>query len=144
MTTTRKTSRTRGIAAFCLAAAVAALGGLRQVSAAGQANGKNDNAVIVGGTCLMRVQTASGGYSRAQRAAAIQARVNQLLGTGPIAPADITVEPAGNEATVNVKGQLLFTADWATARFNRSTPTDLASVWANNMRRVLPGLTSPK
>ena len=36
------------------------------------------------------------------------------------------MQPLGNEAVVRVKGQLLFTADWATARFNRTTPTLLA------------------
>ena len=144
----RETSRTNrhqiaATIACCVIAlgTAAAWGGSRQAAAAGPST---DNAVFVGGTLIMRVQIRSGGYSRAERASAIQARVNQLLGAGPIKPADITVEPAGNEATVNVKGQLLFTADWATARFNHSTPTDLANVWADNMRRILPKLTAPK
>ena len=104
----------------------------------------NSNAVFVGGTPIMRVRVASGGYSPAQRASHIQARVNKFLGQGPIHPEDITVQPAGNEAVVLVKGQLLFTADWATARFNQATPMQLASMWADHMRQVLPGLTQPK
>lgn len=104
----------------------------------------NSNAVFVGGTPIMRVRVASGGYSPSQRATQIQERVNKLLGQGPIHPTDITVQPAGNEAVVDVKGQLLFTADWATARFNQATPMQLASMWAEHMRQVLPSLTKPK
>lgn len=104
----------------------------------------NGNTVIVGGTPIMRVRVAVAGYSPEQRAAQIQERLNQLLAQGPIKPADITVEPLGNEAVVHVKGKLLFTADWATARFNHATPMTLANQWAQHMRDVLPGLTSPK
>jgi hypothetical protein len=50
----------------------------------------------------------------------------------------------GNEAVVLVKGQLLFTADWATARYNQSTPLQIANMWADHMRSVLPSLTQPK
>lgn len=102
------------------------------------------NAVLVGGTPIMRVRVASGGFSPEQRAAQIQERVNRFLGQGPIRPGEITVQPAGNEAVVQVKGQLLFTADWATARFNHSTPAQLANMWAAHMRDVLPDLTRPK
>jgi hypothetical protein len=104
----------------------------------------NSNAVFVGGTPIMRVRVASGGYSPDQRATQIQQRVNTFLGQGPISPDDITVQPSGNEAVVQIKGQLLFTADWATARYNRSTPMQMASMWADHMRRILPGLTQPK
>ena len=45
---------------------------------------------------------------------------------------------------MRVKNQLLFTADWATAHFNHTTPTLLANQWAQHMRDVLPGLTQPK
>jgi hypothetical protein len=102
------------------------------------------NVVFVGGTVILRVQVGGRGMTPAQRAEEIQARLNQLLGAGPIAATDITVEPFGNEAAVRVKGKLLFTADWATARFNHSTPMDLANRWAENMRSVLPGLTQAK
>ena len=129
------------VVAATYACVSAAVGGLQGTSAAGTASA---NAVFVGGTCIMRVQVATAGFSREQRAAAIQERVNQILGNGTVAPTDVTVEPAGNEATVNVKGKLLFTADWSTARYNHSTPTDLANTWADNMRRVLPSLTEPK
>lgn len=125
---------------YAIGAALAVLGTAAMADAPSTAN-----AVFVGGTPIMRVRVAAGGYSADQRAAHIQNRVNSILGHGPIAPSDITVEPAeGGEYTVDVKGRLLFTADWATARFNDATPYDLANQWAANMRQVLPSLTEPK
>jgi len=101
------------------------------------------NEVFVGGTVIMRVQTTVAGRTPAERASSIQARVNRLLSGGPIMLTDITVEPFGGDAVVRVKGTLLFTADADTARFNQSTPMELANTWADHMRRVLPGLTRP-
>jgi len=100
--------------------------------------------VFVGGTELMRVRVAGGGYPPAQRAQQIQERINTLLGKGTIRPDDVTVAPRRGEAVVLVKGQLLLTADNATARFNRMTPRQLAEHWAARMRAVLPTLTQPK
>lgn len=124
--------------------AVAAALSLIGPPASAQTDTASGNAVVVGGTPIMRVRVASGGYSPEQRAAQIQQRVNKFLGQGPIRPDDITVQPSGGEALVLVKGQLLFTADRATARFNQATPVQLANMWADHMRQVLPGLTQPK
>jgi hypothetical protein len=104
----------------------------------------NANAVFVGGTPIMRFRVPAGGFTPEQRAAATQERVNNLLGEGPIAPSDITTQMQGADAVVLVKGQLLFTADQATAKFNTMTPLQLAGHWADNMRDVLPSLTRPK
>jgi hypothetical protein len=101
--------------------------------------------VFVGGTPIMRVRFAADGYSPEQRAAAIQNRVNKLLGQGPITPDEITVQDIDNvDSAVYVKGQLLFTADSATAQFNQTSPHNLASEWADTMRSVLPSLTEAK
>ena len=124
---------------FALAGTMLMLG----TAAWGQAP-SNSNAVFVGGTPIMRVRVGAAGYSPEQRAQQVQLRLNQILASGPIAPSDVQVQPLGNEAVVKVKGQLLFTADWATARFNHTTPTLLAGGWADHMRQVLPGLTGPK
>ena len=92
----------------------------------------------------MRVRIAAAGYSPEQRAAAIQERLNRILAHGPIHPSDITVAALGTDAVVRVKGRLLFTADRTTARFNQATPLELANMWADHMRSVLPGLTEAK
>lgn len=133
---------TANLSVLAFAATLAAcLGGFTAPVAARPAS---SNAVFVGGTPIMRVRVGAGGYSPSQRATQIQERVNKLLGQGPIRRDDIAVRQAGNEAVVTVKGQLLFTADWATARFNHTTPLALATGWADHMRRVLPSLTQPK
>ena len=124
---------------FALAGALAALS-----PTAGAWATPTDNLVFVGGTVIMRVRVPAGGYSAAERAGQIQERVNRLLGQGPIDPSEITVHGRQGEAVVAVKGQVLFTADEATARFNHTTPYHLASLWAERMRKVLPALTEPK
>jgi hypothetical protein len=104
----------------------------------------SETSVFIGGTSIMRVRYASGGYTPAERAHAIQARVNRLLGQGPITPDDVTIQDMGDtDSAVYVKGQLLFTADEMTARYNDTTPHNLAAKWASTMRRVLPSLTRP-
>ena len=124
---------------------IAVAGALMSLGAAALAQApSNSNAVFVGGTPIMRVRVGAAGYSPTQRAQQYQLRLNQILAQGPIRPADVEVQPLGNEAVVKVKGLLLFTADWATARFNHTTPTLLAGGWADHMRQVLPGLTGPK
>ena len=131
---------------FRLAAAgllTAAFGLLSAGGASAQAP-STANAVIVGGTPIMRVRVAAAGYSPEQRAAAIQQRLNQILAQGPIRPIDITTQMQGGDAVVRVKGHLLFTADRATAKYNEATPMQLAEMWASHMRAVLPGLTQAK
>jgi hypothetical protein len=104
----------------------------------------NANAVFVGGTPIIRIRVASGGMTPEERASAIQDRVNEILGEGPIMVSDVTVGPVGNEDAVYVKGKLILTADMETAKFNHSTPLALANTWADNLRGVLPGLTEAK
>ena len=106
----------------------------------------NATLVFLGGTPIMRFRVAASGDSRLNIRAdqpGSQRSQQSLLGQGPIYQSDITVEPLGDEAVVLVKGQLLFTADNATAQFNSSTPMELANIWADRMRNVLPGLTAP-
>lgn len=100
--------------------------------------------VFVGGTPIMTFRVGAGGFSPHERAMATQERLNKLLGEGPISSSDIAVEQRGADAVVTVKGQLLFTADQATAQINQMTPVQLANKWADNMRAVLPSLTRPK
>jgi hypothetical protein len=93
---------------------------------------------------IMRVRIGGGGYTPEQRASQIQERVNRILSSGPVLANDITVGQWQGETAVLVKGRLLFTADWQTARFNRTTPQLLAEQWAERMRGVLPTLTAAK
>jgi len=130
--------------ASVVAAVIATLAAVCAVPGTPAANASTLNTVMVGGAVIMRVRVATSDFSVEQRTTALQERVNDLMGQGPIHPDDITVEPFGNEAVVKVKGKLLFTADWTTARYNQTTPMDLANQWADHMRVVLPRLTAAK
>jgi hypothetical protein len=104
----------------------------------------NSNAVFLGGTPIIRVRVGANGYTPDQRATLIQERLNRFLGQGPITPEEITTEQVGDDAVVLIKGQLMFTADSATASYNSSTPIALANHWADHLRAVLPELTAAK
>jgi hypothetical protein len=105
----------------------------------------SETSVFVGGTSIMRVRFAAGGFTPEERAAEIQHRVNRLLSHGPIVPTDVTVTDFDSADTgVYVKGHLLFMADAATANYNQTSAHDLAESWASTMRRVLPDLTQPE
>ena len=104
----------------------------------------SSNAVFIGGTPIMRVYAAAGGYTPHQRAAAVQERLNRILAEGPVHPTDITVSQAGNTAAVRVKGHLMFTANPADASRSHVTPMIVANQLAARMRTVLPGLTQAK
>ena len=119
-----------------------ALGLLSAGSVSAQAP-TNANAVFVGGTSIMRVTAASGGYSPQQRATAIQARLNRILALAPIHPSDVTVTQ-GMPPTVCVKGHLFFTADQASAQADHVTPMVLAKQLASRLKTVLPSLTKAK
>ena len=136
----------RTLQPIAFAAAALALSGTSLFAGQAMASGITDtsNSVFVGGTPIYTVRVGGGGYTPEERADAIQQRVNECLGIGPIYPQDVTIEQFGGEYTVNVKGRLVFTADSATARYNQSTPHELAHIWATHLRHVLPELTEPK
>jgi hypothetical protein len=113
-------------------------------SAAPSGSTDTSNLVFVGGTPILRVLFGAGGYTPEERAEHIQNRVNMALSHGPVKASDITVQAAGSDAVVLVSGNLLFTADVATAHANHSSPMTLASEWADHMRQVLPDLTAAK
>jgi hypothetical protein len=131
-------------AAACLGAALTIIAGAGTAARAQQAGTANGNAVFVGGTPILRIRVGAGGLSPEQRAEQVQDRLNRLLSTGNISPDDVTVEGFGNEAVIRVKGQLFLTADWATARYNKTVPMALAEHWAARLRGSLPSLTARK
>src|SRR5579872_5242627 len=114
-------------------ASLAALSALTIPGIAG-AQAPTQDTVLLGGNVIMRVRVPAGGMTIEQRTSSLQLRLNKILSMGPINPDDVTVEPFGSEAVVKVKDQLLFTADWDTARYNQSTPLELAQKWAAHMR----------
>jgi hypothetical protein len=102
------------------------------------------NAVVIGGTPILRVYAAVAGYSPHQRASAVQERLNRILALGPIHPSDITVTAQGMDATVRVKKHLLFTETRTDGRYAKTTALVLANQFAGRMRATLPDLTQAK
>lgn len=87
---------------------------------------------------LLRVRCPAAGYSVAERAEAIQHRVNDLLVLGGIDLDTVQVQMAGKDAVIYANGKVLVTVDECTARANSTTPEGLATVWANRFRDIYP------
>jgi hypothetical protein len=94
--------------------------------------------VSLAGRVVLRIRYPAAGYTVSQRADSVQARLNQVLSMGEIAPADVRVAIQNKETAVFVRDQLIITVDWTTARANKTTPDKLGQTWADNLRQVLP------
>ena len=94
--------------------------------------------VLIGDDVVLRVRFPAGGYTVQERAELIMLRINELLGSKPFNPSDVKVAVVNKEYVVTVGDNLIITADSATAKFNKSTPQQLAEMWAANLRRVIP------
>jgi hypothetical protein len=94
--------------------------------------------VIIGQEVVLRIRFPAGGLSIQERADAVTQRLNELLGSRPFSPSDVTVGVRNKEYVVLVGDTVIITADWNTARFNKTTPKALAEIWAANLRRVIP------
>ena len=94
--------------------------------------------VLIGDDVVLRVRFPAGGYTVEQRAELIMLRINELLGSQPFDPSDVKVGVVNKECVVLIGGNVIITADSATAKYNKSTPQQLAEIWAANLRRVIP------
>ena len=94
--------------------------------------------VIIGQEVVLRIRFPAGGMTVQERADAVTLRINELLGSKPFNPSDVKVGVRNKEYVVLVGDNVIITADWDTARFNKTTPQKLAEIWAANLRRVIP------
>jgi len=94
--------------------------------------------VVVGERVVMRVRFPSAGLSVEQRAEAIQQRIFPFLGSAPFDPAQVRVQPHGQDFAVMIGSTLIATTDPRTAAANGMTPRQLADVWAANLARAIP------
>lgn len=97
---------------------------------------REEGEVLMGDRVVIRVRTAAGGLSAAERADLMARRLKELVDQGA-KPADVTTSYLGGEAVVLVKGQLVATADRFHAELNGTTPRRLANSWAGNIRQAL-------
>lgn len=94
--------------------------------------------ISLAGQVLLRIRYPAAGYTVAQRADAVQSRLNATLTMPGVGSGDVAVKMVGKEAAVYVRSQLIITADSTTAKFNQTTPAKLAAAWAANLRKALP------
>ncbi|MDO8587820.1 MAG: hypothetical protein Q7T82_12370 [Armatimonadota bacterium] len=98
----------------------------------------SDGDVTLAGRVVLRIRYPAAGYTIAERADAVQIRLNEVLGMGPIQPEDVKIKRVNKETAIVVKDQLIITVDWTTARANKTTPEKLGQIWAANLRSALP------
>ncbi len=94
--------------------------------------------VIVGDDVVLRIRFAAGGYTIQERVDGVTYRINLCLGAKPFDPASVRVTQQNGEWVVMIGNRMIITADEETARFNHSTTKELATTWANNLKRVIP------
>jgi hypothetical protein len=94
--------------------------------------------VIIGDEVVLRIRFPAGGYTVEQRADAVTQRINNVLGSRPFSPEDVRVAQQNGEWVVMIGNELIITADGDTAKYNHSTPEELANTWAANLRRAIP------
>jgi hypothetical protein len=94
--------------------------------------------ISLAGQVLLRIRYPAAGYTVAQRADAVQSRLNDTLTIPGVNAGDVAVKMVGKEAAIYVRNQLIITADSTTAKFNKTTPEKLAATWAANLRKALP------
>jgi len=97
---------------------------------------REEGEVIVNGKVAIRIRSAAGGFSAAERAQRVAERLDEAIANG-LKPDDITTGTVAGEAAVLAGDTLLVTADRFHAQTNGTTPARLAAVWANNLRRAL-------
>ena len=93
--------------------------------------------VWIGGYLLLRVRCPAGGYSIAERVAALQERANILLGTNK-PTMKFSVKKFGTDANIYADATLFMTVTPADAKTNGTTSAKLADVWAARLRDLYP------
>lgn len=102
-----------------------------------------EDTVYLGGFMLLRIRTAAGGFSAAQRVNALQSRANNLLELGKGIP-KITTVRVGKDVNIYTGRSLFITVTQADARSNHTTTDGLAATWAQRLRTILPQATPEK
>jgi hypothetical protein len=98
-------------------------------------NGTEMGEVLVNGIVAIRVRTTAGGTPPYRRAEIVAYRLNAMMADGAN-PADIRAARLRGYATVMLENTVLITVDREHADLNRTTPFDLAQVWAMELRNA--------
>ena len=116
--------------------ALAALLAIMALLVCSSVQAQDSRQVWLGGSLLLRVRCAAGGYTIEQRADAIQQRANLLLQLGDNLP-KITVRKSGADSDVYAGGTLFLTVTSADGKANGTTSASLANTWATRLRDII-------
>lgn len=92
--------------------------------------------VVVDSRVALRIRTAAGGVSVAERAGIVAARLRRLLARG-FKPEELTVKRVGAEAAIMWRDELVVTVDANHARLTNTTPFALAIEWRKVLTQAL-------
>lgn len=94
--------------------------------------------ISVGGVYICTITHDASGYSSFERAVEVNRRITQVLSTPELRyGATVSVQKAGQTATVSVGGILVFTVTPADAAGTSVTPLELARQWAQKLAEGL-------
>lgn len=102
--------------------------------------GADDGNVSIGGQVVMRLRSASGGLSVADRVDAIEDRLTDVISVPDIKTSSVVVyAPAGHAPVIYVLGRRLITVDAATVKSaGGGDAKQLAIQWAKRLQQILP------
>jgi hypothetical protein len=101
----------------------------------------NSGEITYSGKLLFRIRTGAGGYTPEQRAEQVKERLVPILSLAELRAEDIRVVQTApkQDASLYVRDHLLITVDRNMALANgNGDPADLARVWAERVRQILP------
>jgi hypothetical protein len=94
--------------------------------------------VVIGGILVLRVRTAAGGLTAADRAVIIEQRIVDALSSAPVNAEAVTVRQVAGQPAIFVGPVMIITVDANHARLNGTTPLLLAELWVRSLREALP------
>ena len=98
----------------------------------------NGGGIIIGNELIFRIRHDSAGMTIQQRADAVTMRLNEVLGCPCIYVNLIKIKKQGSNYAIMYDKSLIITVDKQTAASNGISTKQLAKIWANNLKRVLP------
>ncbi|MHB9037453.1 MAG: hypothetical protein ACYC64_12370 [Armatimonadota bacterium] len=112
-------------------------------SVSAQQYGEEGN-VMMANRLLLRLRCPVSGYTIAERADAVQRRLNELIIPGGINLNTVRIKVTGNTTAIYAAGTLLVTVSECDARANNTTVSSLARQWVARFKMLYPQVIPPE
>ncbi len=93
--------------------------------------------IVLGDITVMRIRTAAGNVTAAQRASMVQERINEVLAVPGLKANDVHIVKTAYGPTLYVRKIKLITIDPDTAKDQSMTQDELAKTWAHRLMGVI-------